>query len=191
MWLSTVRQNCGLVDLDTSNSLGNKSHGSKGMALGIEPAVQDEGQLKYSLTSDQVLIDICFNYIWKEEEYLMKKCTWNEEIFSRFSYNKELSWAVWSLNIPSRAKKKLSCFILIMQFDAGTVPQTFGLGNLEITDGLLPFGFHLGSYKKAFWFSEFPKAKYLWFWSTIVVALGSVSSLTQWWTFIISVWING
>lgn len=68
IWLSAVRQNCGLVDLDPSNSLGNKSHGSKGMALGIEPAVQEEGQLKCSLTSDQVLIDICFNYIYGKKK---------------------------------------------------------------------------------------------------------------------------
>lgn len=52
--------------------------------------------------------------------------------------------------MPSRAKKKLSCFILIMQSDAGTVPRTFDLGNLQITDGLLPFGFHLGSDKNGF-----------------------------------------
>lgn len=47
-----------------------------------------------------------------------------------------------------------------MQTDAGAVPQTFDLRNLYITDGLLPFEFHLDSDKNAFWFSEFPKAKY-------------------------------
>lgn len=53
------------------------------------------------------------------------------------------------------------------------VLQISGLGKLEITDGLLPFGFN--SDKNAFSYFEFPEAKYFQFWSTNVLALVSIS----------------
>lgn len=55
------------------------------------------------------------------------------------------------------------------------VLQISGLGKLQITDGLLPFGFNLDSDKNAFSYFKFPEAKYLRFWSTNILALVSIS----------------